>query len=391
MILPSKFVPVDQKNNYLCDSRSLDTIAKDFNNHYASNKRVLAELKNDFSFEPIGNIDFVIAKSNFVTSIPPHSFKPLIRDDRTFELLQEQCHAHLDKHKFVLIELKTGKEVNPKLWRYDYVDYENFDVVNEVGECLSALDNNDEFIVDLVCHSKRAASFDLNSLGIDITDPMADLVVLATEVNHKSSSYFWRSYSYGEYRLTEKNILDNFIQLINFKREKLVFNPDEFKVRSYDFINKILNDSDCTLYSEKDIFVAFDKVVNDLYNLDFFQRALKHYQHYPYKKPTSFRFEDMDLSLIKLQYQEILDGAYSNTSISQLLENFTATCSNSDLQVFCSLAETALSHEFMLPLLLPHFLLVLTPPWYYPVNIYTSYLSLCEFGSIKEAFSVFRR
>ena len=43
LILPSKFVPVDQKNNYLCDSRSLDTIAKDFNNHYASNKRVLAE------------------------------------------------------------------------------------------------------------------------------------------------------------------------------------------------------------------------------------------------------------------------------------------------------------------------------------------------------------
>ena len=76
LIMPSKFVPIDRKNNYLCDKRSLDTFAQYFNNHYASNKRVLAELKNDFSFEPIGNIDFVIAKSNFVTSIPSNSFKP---------------------------------------------------------------------------------------------------------------------------------------------------------------------------------------------------------------------------------------------------------------------------------------------------------------------------
>ena len=99
----------------------------------------------------------------------------------------------------------------------------------------------------------------------------------------------------------------------------------------------------------------------------------------------------MDLSLIKLKYQEILDGVYSNTSTSQLLENFTAVCSNSDLQVFCSLAETALSHEFMLPLLLPHFLLVLTPPFGWTAIVYISYFSLCELGSIKEVFSFFRR
>ena len=263
LILPSKFVPVDRPKNHLSDKRSLDTFIQQFNTHYFFNKQVLTELKNG-SFEPVSNIDFIVAKSNFITSVPSNTFKPFIKDDRTFELLHTECHQHLDKHKFVLVQIKTGKEV-------DSFNYQDFNVVKtEVGECLSALDDKDEFIVDLVCHSKRAASFDLNSLGIDITDPIADLVVLATEVNHKSSPYFWKSYPYGEYRLTEKNVLDNFIQLISFKRDKLVFNPNEFKVRSYDFINKILNDSDCTLYSEKGIFVAFDKVVNDLYNLNFF-------------------------------------------------------------------------------------------------------------------------
>ena len=169
-ILPNKFAPVDRPKNYLSDKRSLDVLKEQFNTHYSSNKQVLAELKNN-SFEPVSNMDFMVAKSYFITSIPFNS-KPLIKDDRTFELLQTECHQHLDKHKFVLIELKTGKEVNPKLWRYDYVNYQDFNVVKtDVGECLSALDDKDKFIVDLVCHSKRASSFDLNSLGIDITDP----------------------------------------------------------------------------------------------------------------------------------------------------------------------------------------------------------------------------
>ena len=384
-ILPNKFAPVDRPKNYLSDKRSLDVFKEQFNTHYSSNKQVLAELKNG-SFEPVSNMNFMVAKSNFITSVPSNS-KPLIKDDRTFELLQSECYQHLNKHKFFLVEFKTGLRVEPKLWRYDSYDCQDFKT--EVGECLSALDDKDDFIVGLVCHSKSAASFDLNSLGIDITDPMADLVVLATEVNHKSSPYYWKSYPYEEYKLTDQNIIDNFIQFINFKKDKLVFNSNEFKVRSYDFINKILNNSDCTLYSEKDIFVTFDKIVNDLYNFDVFQWNLK---NYPYKKPTSVAFEDMDLSLIKLRYQEILDGVYSsNTSASQLLENFTSVCSNSDLQVFCNLAETALSHEFMLALLLPHFLLELTLPDDWTATVYTSYVSLCECGSIKEAFSVFRR
>ena len=400
LILPSKFVPVDQKNNYLCDRRSLDTIAKDFNNHYANNKRVLAELKNDFSFEPIGNIDFVISKSNFVTSIPPHSFKPLIKDERSFELLQQQCHQHLDTHKFVLVQLKTGKEVDPKLSRYDYVNYQDFDVVKtEAGECLSNLDAKDNFIADLVSHSKNAASFDLNSAKVDIMDPLSDVVIFTSEVTHKSSPHIWKPYSNNEYVLTNQNILDNFIELIQIQRDNLVLSPNSFKERSYNFINKILDDAECDLYSKEEIFVTFDETVNELYNFSFFQRNCSHIfqQNYSHNMPTRVAFEDVDLSLIKQKYQELLNGVYSNTSASELLENFTTLCfSDSDLQIFFNLAEVALTHEFMLPLLLPHFILTITPSapfsgWYCTATVYTSYFSLCEFGSIKEVFSFFRR
>ena len=405
LILPSKFVPIDRKKNYLCDNRSLDTITNDFKNHYVSNKNVLAELKNDFSFEPIGNIDFVISKSNFVTSIPSNS-KPLIKDGRFFELLQSECHQHLDKHKFVLTQIKTNVHIEPKLNKYDKINYEfGFNTVRtEGGQNLSILDEKDGFIVDLVCHSKRAASFDLNSLGIDITDPMADFVVLATEVNHTASPYFWKSYPYEQYRLTDQNIMDNFIRLIHVKRDELILNPNGFKEQSYNIINKILDDADCNLYSKEDVFVTFDRAVNELYNFSFFHKNFPEIfqKDYIYKKPTTVTFHEVDLSLIKQKYSDILNNVYdincnvtSNTSASELLKNFTTLCSDSDLQIFCNLAETALTHEFMLPLLLPHFILAITPPPYSDVyitaNVYSSYLSLCEFGSIKEAFSIFRR